>query len=85
MILGWVTGSVFFYASCYWLTYSMIHYGGLPVIVAYLLLIPGALIVGVFRNGLSLAGLDVLYQTLAVGVLIIVAVSVDQWIRKVKS
>ena len=45
----------------------------------------GALIVGVFRNGLSLAGLDVLYQTLAVGVLIIVAVSVDQWIRKVKS
>jgi fructose transport system permease protein len=45
----------------------------------------GALIVGVFRNGLSLAGLDVLYQTLAVGVLIIIAVSVDQWIRKVKS
>jgi len=45
----------------------------------------GALIVGVFRNGLSLAGLDVLYQTLAVGILIIIAVSVDQWIRKVKS
>lgn len=45
----------------------------------------GALIVGVFRNGLSLAGLDVLYQTLAVGILIIVAVSVDQWIRKAKS
>ena len=45
----------------------------------------GALIVGVFRNGLSLAGLDVLYQTLAVGVLIILAVSIDQWIRKVKS
>ncbi|MDM4762029.1 ABC transporter permease [Galbitalea sp. SE-J8] len=44
----------------------------------------GALIVGVFRNGLSLAGLDVLYQTLAVGVLVIVAVSVDQWIRKVR-
>ncbi|MFT4285545.1 MAG: ABC transporter permease [Protaetiibacter sp.] len=45
----------------------------------------GALIVGVFRSGLSLAGLDVLYQTLAVGILIIVAVSVDQWIRKVRS
>ncbi len=45
----------------------------------------GALIVGVFRNGLALAGLDVLYQTFAVGVLIIVAVSVDQWIRKVRS
>ena len=45
----------------------------------------GALIVGVFRSGLSLAGLDVLYQTLAVGILIIVAVSLDQWIRKVRS
>lgn len=44
----------------------------------------GALIVGVFRNGLSLAGLDVLWQTFAVGVLIIVAVAVDQWIRKVR-
>jgi fructose transport system permease protein len=45
----------------------------------------GALIVGVFRNGLALAGLDVLYQTLAVGVLIIVAVSLDQWIRKARN
>ncbi|MFF5074340.1 ABC transporter permease [Micromonospora olivasterospora] len=45
----------------------------------------GALIVGVFRNGLALAGLDVLYQTLTVGVLVIVAVAVDQWIRKAKS
>jgi fructose transport system permease protein len=44
----------------------------------------GALIVGVFRNGLSLAGLDVLWQTFAVGVLIVVAVSIDQWIRKVR-
>lgn len=44
----------------------------------------GALIVGVFRNGLALAGLDVLYQTLAVGILIIAAVGVDQWIRKVR-
>lgn len=42
----------------------------------------GALIVGVFRNGLSLIGVDVLYQTLAVGVLVITAVTVDQWIRK---
>ncbi|KUG52775.1 ABC transporter permease [Serinicoccus chungangensis] len=42
----------------------------------------GALIVGVFRNGLSLAGLDVLYQTLAVGLLVLVAVALDQWIRK---
>ena len=35
-------------------------------------------------NGLALAGVEVLYQTFAVGVLIIVAVSVDQWIRRVR-
>src|SRR5919199_6786878 len=46
--LGWATGSVFFYATCYWLTYSMIHYGGVPAPLAYLLLIPGALVIGVF-------------------------------------
>ena len=39
----------------------------------------------VFDNGLSLAGVDPNYQVLAVGVLVIVAVAVDQWIRKVKA
>ena len=47
-ILGWATGSAFFYATCYWLTYSMIHYGGLPTPLAYLLLIPAAVVVGIF-------------------------------------
>ena len=48
LILGWTAGTIFFYGSCYWLTYSMIHYGGLPAVVAYLLLIPGAIVVGLF-------------------------------------
>ena len=48
LILGWATGTVFFYATCYWLTYSMIHYGGLPTVLAYLLLLPGAVVVGIF-------------------------------------
>ncbi|HEY0727035.1 MAG TPA: apolipoprotein N-acyltransferase [Pyrinomonadaceae bacterium] len=47
-ILGWSAGTAFFYSSCYWLTYSMIHYGGVPTIVAYLLLLPAAIVVGVF-------------------------------------
>ncbi|SBS29224.1 Ribose transport system permease protein RbsC [Marinomonas spartinae] len=42
----------------------------------------GALVVGIFRNGLALAGVDVLWQEFTVGILIIVAVGVDQWIRK---
>ncbi len=45
----------------------------------------GALIVGVFRNGLALAGVDVLWQEFAVGLLIIVAVAIDTWIRKVSA
>ena len=43
----------------------------------------GALIVGVYRNGLALAGVDPLWQTVAVGLLIILAVTIDQWIRKI--
>jgi fructose transport system permease protein len=57
-------------------------FGGRGIVWGSLL---GALIVGVFRNGLALAGLDVLYQTLAVGILVIIAVTVDQWIRKVRA
>ncbi len=47
-VLGWASGTLFFYVSCYWLTYSMIHYGGLSAPLAYLLLVPAALLVGVF-------------------------------------
>ena len=55
LILGWTAGTVFFYGSCYWLTYSMIHYGGLPAVVAYVLLIPGAIVVGLFPGLFALA------------------------------
>ncbi len=48
LILGWAMGTVFFYVTCYWLTYSMIHYGGLPTVLAYFLLIPGAVVIGIF-------------------------------------
>jgi fructose transport system permease protein len=45
----------------------------------------GARIVYAFTFGLSLAGVDQQYRVLAVGVLVILAVSIDQWIRKVRS
>jgi apolipoprotein N-acyltransferase len=47
-VLGWMTGTLFFYGSCYWLAYSMIRYGRLPAVVSYLLLVPGALTLGLF-------------------------------------
>ncbi|WP_137929319.1 ABC transporter permease [Mesorhizobium comanense] len=45
----------------------------------------GALIVGVFQSGLRIAGVDVLWQLFAIGWLIIIAVSVDQWIRRISA
>ena len=43
----------------------------------------GALIVAVFDRGLSLADVDQFYKNLAIGLLVLVAVGLDQWIRKV--
>jgi fructose transport system permease protein len=57
-------------------------FGGRGLVMGTLI---GALIVGVLRNGLTLSGVDVLWQDFAVGVLIIAAVAIDQWIRKVKA
>ncbi len=57
-------------------------FGGRGSIVGTLL---GALIVGVFRSGLSISGVEVLWQDLAVGVLSIAAVTTDQWIRRVSA
>lgn len=57
-------------------------FGGRGSIVGTLL---GALIVGMFRNGLALSGVDVLWQEFAVGALILIAVTTDQWIRRISA
>jgi len=43
----------------------------------------GALIVGVFTLSLRLLGADAQWTYLLIGILIIGAVAIDQWIRKV--
>jgi fructose transport system permease protein len=45
----------------------------------------GALIVQTFAFGLSQLGVDQQWRVLATGVLVIIAVAIDQWIRKVKA
>lgn len=57
-------------------------FGGRGAVIGTLL---GALIVGSFRTGLSLGGVDDQWRVLAVGALVIIAVAVDQWIRKVRA
>jgi len=50
-------------------------FGGRGSVIGTLI---GAVIVGVFRNGLTLIGVEVIYQYLVTGILVILAVSVDQ-------
>ena len=54
-------------------------FGGRGVVLGSLV---GALIVGVFRNGLTLMGVSSVYQILVTGVLVILAVAADQLSRK---
>jgi fructose transport system permease protein len=54
-------------------------FGGRGVIIGSLV---GALVVGVFRNGLTLMGVSSIYQVLVTGVLVILAVAADQLSRK---
>lgn len=54
-------------------------FGGRGIVLGSLL---GALIVGVFRNGLTLMGVPSVYQVLITGVLVILAVATDQLSRR---
>ena len=54
-------------------------FGGRGIILGTLV---GAMIVGVFRNGLTLMGVSSVYQILVTGVLVILAVATDQMSRK---
>lgn len=54
-------------------------FGGRGIILGTLV---GALIVGVFRNGLTLMGVSSIYQVLVTGILVILAVAADQLSRK---
>src|SRR4051794_14129325 len=44
--VSWLFAGLFFYGSCYWLTYAMIRYGSIPAPFAYLLLTIPCIIVG---------------------------------------
>jgi fructose transport system permease protein len=54
-------------------------FGGRGSVIGTLI---GALIVGIFRNGLQLMGVKSIYQVLITGVLVILAVTVDQLARR---
>lgn len=47
-VTGWIFGTVFFFGTCWWLTFAPIHYAGFPPWLAYSGMVFIALAVGVF-------------------------------------
>src|SRR5437016_5123331 len=54
-LLGWLWGIVFFYGTCWWLTYPMIHYAHIAPWLAYPLLILPVALVAIFTGLFSAA------------------------------
>jgi apolipoprotein N-acyltransferase len=48
VVAGWVWGTIFFYGTCWWLTYPMIHYAAFPAALAYVLLLLPVMFVALF-------------------------------------
>ncbi|MEO7658603.1 MAG: apolipoprotein N-acyltransferase, partial [Pyrinomonadaceae bacterium] len=47
-VLGWIFGTIFFFSTCWWLTFAPITYAGFPPVLAYFLLFMVTAITGVF-------------------------------------
>lgn len=47
-VVGWLFGTVFFFGTCWWLTFAPITYAGFPWWLAYFLLLCVCLVVGLF-------------------------------------
>jgi len=47
-VAGWLWGTIFFYGTCWWLTYPMIHYAHISAWLAYPLVLLPILLVAVF-------------------------------------
>src|SRR2546423_593326 len=47
-VAGWLWGVIFFYGTCWWLTYPMIHFAGISTWLAYPLLLLPVILVALF-------------------------------------
>ena len=47
-LLGWLYGTIFFYGTCWWLTYPMIHYAHFSAWLAYPMLLMPIMLVALF-------------------------------------
>jgi apolipoprotein N-acyltransferase len=65
-ILGWIFGNIFFFGTCWWLTFAPITYAAFPPILAYFLLVCVTSVAAIFP-GLFAAILSVLLDASAHG------------------
>lgn len=49
-LLGWLSGTVFYLGSCFWVYHVMLHYGGLNRTVSFLLLVLFSLYIGLHHG-----------------------------------
>src|SRR6266404_5756603 len=47
-VAGWLCGTIFFYGTCWWLTYPMIHYARISAWLAYPLFLLPVIFVALF-------------------------------------
>jgi len=52
--LGWVTGTVFFLATCYWIVHTIGHYTNLPVAIAAAILLLMSSVLGCYHGAFAL-------------------------------
>ncbi|MCI0487306.1 MAG: apolipoprotein N-acyltransferase [Blastocatellia bacterium] len=50
LFLGYVTGTLFYMGSAHWVTYTMNHYGDLPLWLSYMILLLFASLLGIFTG-----------------------------------
>jgi apolipoprotein N-acyltransferase len=83
-VAGWLWGTIFFYGTCWWLTYPMIHYGPFRAWLAYPLLLLPVMLVGLFPAAfcLVLCRLTKQFGTTALLLAPVIWVSVE-WVRYV--
>jgi apolipoprotein N-acyltransferase len=52
--LGWVTGTVFFLATCYWIVHTIGHYTNVPVVLAAAILLLMSSVLGCYHGAFAL-------------------------------
>jgi apolipoprotein N-acyltransferase len=50
LLLGYVTGTIFYVGSCHWVTHSFHNYGGIPMWLSYIILTILASVLGIFTG-----------------------------------